>query len=143
MMVPANGEFSADRVIEMALRQDFGPDPSMSALRLKLKAADDSPFQPLWEYKKKYRDKDPLMSSEHHFAAHQFREKQEKLASYELEKPATFINRPLSRSQLRKKFMRSVTKDEIEYKNGAFKVKFLNPSGKLYNRYQSRLPTVI
>ncbi len=70
MMVPANGEFNADRVIEMALRQDFGPDPSLSALRLKLKAADDSPMQPLWEYKKKYRDNDPLMSSEHHYAAY-------------------------------------------------------------------------
>lgn len=75
MMVPSGGEFSADRVIEMALRQDFGPDPSMSALRLKLKMVDDSPEQPLWEYKKKYRDNDPTLDAQHHLAGHNFMEK--------------------------------------------------------------------
>ena len=39
--------------------------------------------------------------------------------------------------------MRTVEKKDIDYRNSAFITKFLNPSGKLYNRYQSRLPTVI
>jgi hypothetical protein len=47
----------------------------MSALRQKLKMADDSHTQPIWEYKKKYRDNDPMMTSEHHFAAQNFKEK--------------------------------------------------------------------
>ena len=31
MLITANEEFTADRVIEKALRQDVGPDPSLSA----------------------------------------------------------------------------------------------------------------
>lgn len=69
MMVPPGGEFSADRVIEMALRQDFGPDPSLSQTRLKLKHADGPHTQQAsWEYKKKYRDNDPMLAPEHHLA---------------------------------------------------------------------------
>lgn len=41
-MVPAGAQFNADRIIEMALRQDFGPDPSMSALKNKLKMVDEN-----------------------------------------------------------------------------------------------------
>lgn len=80
MVVPPGGEFSADRVIEMALRQDFGPDPSMSALKQKLKMSDDSWSQPLWEYKKKYRDSDPTLEANHHFAGANFKERQQLLA---------------------------------------------------------------
>lgn len=39
--------------------------------------------------------------------------------------------------------MRSVTKEEIEWRNLAFITKFVNSSGKLYNRYQSRLDTSV
>lgn len=39
--------------------------------------------------------------------------------------------------------MRSVVKSDIEWRNGTLVVKFLNETGKLYNRYQSRLPTNI
>lgn len=60
-----------------------------------------------------------------------------------MEKPATFINRPLTRSQLRKRFMRTITKDEIEFRNAHLMVKFLNPNGKLLNRYQTRLATPV
>jgi hypothetical protein len=37
--------------------------------------ADDSNMQPTWEYKKKYRDKDPMLTAEYHFAEHNFVEK--------------------------------------------------------------------
>lgn len=57
------------------------------------------------------------------------------------EKPATFLNRPLSRSQLRKKYMRSLKKTDISWKNTALLAKFVNETGKILNRYQSRLRT--
>lgn len=60
-----------------------------------------------------------------------------------MEKPATFINRPLTRNQLRRRFMRRITKDEIDWRNAPLMVKFLNAQGKLYNRWQSRLETVV
>ena len=37
--------------------------------------------------------------------------------------------------------MPSVEKDDIDWRNTSMITKFLNDSGKLYNRYQSRLPT--
>ena len=70
-MIPAGGEFSADRVIEAALRQEFGPDKSLSAARENLKLKDDSAMQPIWEYKKKYRDRSPSVAAEHLFAGGQ------------------------------------------------------------------------
>ena len=37
--------------------------------------------------------------------------------------------------------MRSVSKQDIVWRNATLITKFLNETGKLYNRYQSRLPT--
>jgi hypothetical protein len=99
MLVPAGAVFDADRVTEMALRQDIGPDPSMSALRSKLRMVDPNNLtEAAWEYKKKYRDTDPLIQAENHFADYNFMEKQQRLEKFDLEKPATFINRPLTRA---------------------------------------------
>lgn len=67
MIIPANGEFSADRVIELALRQDFGPDPSLSGQKRNLRMMEDigeNIESIAWDYKKKYRDKDPLITAE-------------------------------------------------------------------------------
>ena len=63
--------------------------------------------------------------------------------AFETEKPATFINRPLTRGQLRKRFMRSIDKKDLDWKNTPLITKFVNESGKLFNRYQSRLPTTV
>ena len=40
MLINANEEFSADRVIEKALRQDVGPDPTLGAKKEKFKYMD-------------------------------------------------------------------------------------------------------
>lgn len=144
MMVPAGGDFNADTVIEAALRQEFGPDHSMSAAKENIKLRDDSHTQPVWEYKKKYRDRNPIMGAEHLFAGGQnFYDRQQRLEDHAKEKPATFINRPLTRGQLRRRVMRSVKKDEIEWRNIPFLVKFINDSGKLLNRYQTRMETSV
>ena len=39
--------------------------------------------------------------------------------------------------------MRTVTKDDIDFKNMPLMVKFLNDTGKLYNRYQTRLESKV
>lgn len=43
--------------------------------------------------------------------------------------------------ELRKRFMRNISRDDINWKNTPLMTKFLNDTGKLYNRYQTRLPT--
>jgi ribosomal protein S18 len=55
--------------------------------------------------------------------------------AFETEKPATFINRPLTRGQLRKRFMRTIDKKDLDWKNTPLITKFVNESGKLYNRF--------
>jgi len=71
MMIAPGAEFTADRIIELALRQDVGPDRSTMMGKQKYKYADDSVSQPVWDYKKKYRDKDPLLKSEAYYAGHE------------------------------------------------------------------------
>jgi hypothetical protein len=69
MLLKPGEEFSADRVIELALRQDIGPDPSISMNAEKYTMRDwDDYDQPNWEYKKKYRDNTPLLNPNAYFA---------------------------------------------------------------------------
>ena len=96
---------------------------------------------PTWEHKKKYRDNTPLVKADSYYAQGNIVDKMNKQLEYEMEKPATFLNRPLTRAQLRRRFMRTISKKDIDWKNTPFMIKFLNDTGKIYNRYQSRLPT--
>jgi ribosomal protein S18 len=135
MMVKPGAEFTADTVVEASLRQDVGPDRSISGKKQKYQYQNESNFGPIIEYKKKYRDKWPVLAPEAYFTGHDRSSRQERLAAYDMEKPSTFINRPLNRSQIRKRFMRHVKKDDIDWRNTAMISKFLNESGKLYNRF--------
>ena len=58
MLITANEEFTADRVIEKALRQDVGPDPSLSSQKQPFQFMDfnEDATGPTLDYKKKYRD---------------------------------------------------------------------------------------
>ena len=99
--------------------------------------------QPNWEYKKKYRDNTPLLKPDSYFADNDVTERRKTLFEYDQEKPAVFINRPLNRKELRKKVMRTTQKKDIDYKNMPMMVKFLNDTGKLFNRYQTRLESKV
>jgi len=132
MLLMPGDEFTADRVIELALRQDMQPDGSMSMNKEDFRLRDWSQGdQPNWEYKKKYRDTTPIINPSSYFADHDQVQRRKKLFEFDQEKPATFINRPLSRGQLRKKLMRKIRKEDIDYKNLPMMTKFLNDVGKL------------
>ena len=53
---------------------------------------------PNWLYKKKYRDNTPVIGPEAYFAGYNQTERRKRKFEYEQERPATFINRPLSRN---------------------------------------------
>ena len=80
MLMKPGEEFTADRVIELALRQDVGPDGSLSMNRQNYKLADDSPT---WEYKKKYRDNSPVLDSSAYFADHNSTERRRRLFEFD------------------------------------------------------------
>ena len=68
MLVKPGEEFNVERVIEKALRQDVGPDPTLAMNKQGYKYVDEkNPAFPIWEYKKKYRDNDPVLSAEGYF----------------------------------------------------------------------------
>ncbi len=60
--------FTAERIIEKALRADIGPDPTLAMNRqnYKYNHPEESLF-PTHEYKKKYKDNDPVMFAESNF----------------------------------------------------------------------------
>ena len=136
MLLKPGEELTADRVIELALRQDVAPDDSISMNKQDYRLRDwDDGEGPNWEYKKKYRDRTPLIEPDAYFSGANVTERRQKLFEYDQERPATFINRPLSRQQLRKQLMRPLTKKDIDYYNTPLMTKFMNDTGKLLNRY--------
>lgn len=96
---------------------------------------DEEGEAPTWEYKKKYRDKSPVISPDAYFAGHNTTERRRRMFEYDQERPATFINRPLTRNQLRRKMMRPLRKKDIDPYNTPMIAKFMNDVGRLYNRY--------
>ncbi|CDW82874.1 30s ribosomal protein s18 [Stylonychia lemnae] len=144
MLIKPNEEFTAERVIEKALRQDIGPDPTLALNRVDYQFEDKNNLMfHEHEYKKKYRDKDPALNPEAYFYDNKLLERRKREIDFSQEKPATFINRPLSRSQLRRKLMRNLRKKDIDWKDTPLLVKFLNSTGKIMNRFQTRLKTSV
>ena len=79
MMMAPGEEFTADRIVEKALRQDVGVDPSAAMPKQDYKYEDENNLIALKnEYKKKYRDKNPLVSAEAYFAGHDVVNRNEK-----------------------------------------------------------------
>lgn len=69
MLIKPGEEFTADRIIELALRQDVQPDGAISMNRRDYRLRDwDSGEGPNWEYKKKYRDTTPIIEPNAYFA---------------------------------------------------------------------------
>ena len=99
MLINPNEDFTADRVIEKALRQDVGVDSSLSGIESNFQYRDkDDAMAPVWEYKKKYRETTPLVKADSYYAGGNIVDKQNKQLEYEMERPATFLNRPLTRA---------------------------------------------
>lgn len=120
----------------------MGVDNSLSGVQSNFQTKDqEDALAPTWEYRKKYRDTTPLVKADSYFAQGNIVEKQNKQLDFEMEKPATFLNRPMTRAQIRKRYMRTIEKKDIDWRNTPMLTKFLNETGKIYNRYQSRLPS--
>lgn len=144
MLVSPTEAFTADKVVERALRQDIGPDPTSALRRRDWKPASDEGLDPVWEYKKKYRDEDPVVRPEDYYFKDDLVKKRLRDFRFDQEKPETFINRPLTRGQIRKKFMRrQIRRSDIDWKDQELVVRFLNQSGKILNRFQTRLPNSV
>ena len=66
MIIKPGEIFTAQRVIEKALNQDFGPDPALGMQRLNYKL--DSEIDPKQVNRRKYKDLDPELNPEAYYA---------------------------------------------------------------------------
>ena len=88
----------------------------------------------------KYRD-ERITPSDYDYKTNYLRKVELEVNKYR-ERPISFINKPLMRSQLRKKYMiKTIKKKDIHWKNVPLLIRFISDAGKLMNRYQTRLPT--
>jgi hypothetical protein len=84
MLLKPGEEFTADRVIELALRQDLGPDPSLTRNRIDYQIRDwDDIGQAQWNYKKQYRDTTPILSPSSYNADHERMEHRKTFFEYD------------------------------------------------------------
>lgn len=83
MLILPNEEFTVDRIVEKALRQDIGPDPTL-AMNVENYQYNDNTnllFEAN-EYKKKYRDKTPALGPEAYYYDYQRMERRQRLIDF-------------------------------------------------------------
>lgn len=148
MLITADEPFNADRVIEIALKQDIGPDPSMGLTRKKNpKLKEDMPLSfELSQAKRTFDRKhlDETLKEDDFDYRTNYLDKLKVFLNAEKSRPVSFIRPPLMRSQIRKKYMiKTIKKSDVHWKNLPLLTRFINEAGKLMTRYQSRLPTSV
>lgn len=145
MLVKPNESFSADLVLEKALKQDIGPDASLALKRKNFKLKEDLPLNyELAKYAELYNAKKPneMLNSDDYDYKEGYTEKLKLHLNSERTRPVSFVNPPLTRGQMRRKFMiTTIQPKDIHWRNLPLLTRFLNEGGKLMNKYQTRLPT--
>jgi hypothetical protein len=108
-------EFSSENVIDKALRQDIGPDPTLAMNKRDYRHDDGKNIDHYREYKKKNRDMDPVYNSNVYSYEEDTILKRKQQIEFEskinfirstVDKPPTFLNKPLTRKEMREKFMK-------------------------------------
>jgi ribosomal protein S18 len=147
MLVKPTETFSLDLVIDRALKQDIGPDPSLALTRKDFKLNEDLPVSYAYnKYKEKFNNKNPnlLLKDDDFDYTENYEDKLKLELNKEKRKPVTFIDSPLTRPELRRKYMiKTIQSKDITWKNLPLLCRFLNEGGKIMNRYQTRLPALI
>ena len=65
MLIAPNESFTSQTVIEKALRQDIGPDPSITMMKKDLELLDpDNTFAPLMQYKMQNVNRHPIIDKD-------------------------------------------------------------------------------
>ncbi|KRX04932.1 Ribosomal protein S18 [Pseudocohnilembus persalinus] len=132
MMIKPGEEFTVKKVIEMALRQDIGPDPSQARSAQKLPKFD------------KLKDESNLEHSNwNNFNPDQyFSEYSSQTESYlkEFMKPDRKVHHmPLSEAEKRKRNQRQINYYDIHWRNTELISQFMNAASNIKNHKQNRL----
>jgi ribosomal protein S18 len=144
MLIKPTETFSADLVIEKSLKQEIGPDGSLTLKRKNFKLKED--FQIDHEIKMSRKTFDlrrpnEIIQEDEYDYKENYANKLKLQLNSEKKKPISFTNPPLMRAQARRKYMiKTIQKKDIHWKNLPLLARFMNEGGKMMNRYQTRLP---
>lgn len=160
MLIKAGETFTADAVIDKALRQDMEHTLNPMNKYNDYKTMNEK-FDPAMHWSQKFKDSYDIVNEEsyvyglkneeeimneytgdeiksHPKVDWKMKRKYDQL-TWETEKPPTFINKPLTKEQVRKKYMRKMSKSDFTWKDTALLTQFMTKAGKIKNRYQTRL----
>jgi ribosomal protein S18 len=147
ILVKPSETFTSDLIVEKILKQDIGPDGSLALKHKNFKFGDDMPaYYEVSKYKQHYspKNKDSILQEDDFDYKTNYLDKLKLQVGSDRAKPVSFVNPPMAKSELRKKFMiKTIKKKDITWKNLPLLVRFVNEGGKLLNKYQTRLPTAI
>ena len=142
MLLKPGQIFSVESVIEIALRQDLGIDTSLVSNQKNFKLEKHNNLSQK-KYSLKFVDNNPLLDPEAYYDNLNMHKKRKFELIDMMEKPPTFINKPLSRDELHRKFRLKIRKKDMKWNKPELLVKFLNDSGKIMNMYQTRLARTV
>ena len=144
MLLESTEELSVENVINKALKQNIGPDPSVAAGKVKYLHDNEIPDNYAFELQNKLFDKNYKnlqITDDAYYYKSNYNNKIKLHLNYLETKPVSLIQRPMSRSEKRKKFMiRNISINDLHWKNLPLMSKFINDVGGILSRYQSRLP---
>jgi len=137
MLFKPGQEFSVEKVIEIALRQDIGLDPALSRKEqnylYKHQMDDETLFGLARNQVSDRKAFDPnAFYAEHH--------NEMNMGSEILSDPhKKYYKFPVTREQARKATFRKIDVLDVHWRNTEFLCKFVGESGKIKNRFQNRL----
>lgn len=145
MLLESTEELSVESVINKALKQNIGPDPSFAGGKVSYVNSellpDDYSFMMQSKKFKNKRYQNLEVTDDSYYYKSNYNEKMRLHLNYFKAKPITLIQKPMSRSEKRKKFMiRNISVSDLHWRNLPLMSKFLTSVGNLNSRYQSRLP---
>lgn len=140
MVLSPGEEFTAEKVIDFALRQDTGPDRSkaLGNLRKKYSHELDEDYQFKMRTGQTYPEQ---IAPEDYYWSEKLEEKYDMYKRYFKNQGAYSPKFLPSRDKLRKKLRRYLNFSDIHFKNTEFLTQFMTPAGQIKNRWQTRLST--
>lgn len=138
MILKPGEEFTAYKVVDYALRQDFGPDLANVA---DITPTYEDQTEPSYISDIKRGERYPqLIEPRDYYWQDDLKGKGEKFRKYFGRTPLVFIDPIESRGKVYKRNKRQISKKDIHYKNTEFLSQFMSDSGFILNRLQTRLP---
>lgn len=138
MLLGPGEEFTVQKVIDRALRQDTGPDRSKTWSDIEHKYSHEIPddYEMLIARAKIEPDK---LKSRDYYWAEDIEARKEEYKTFYGDKKLMFPNRLPTKQEYRKKNIKLISRNDINFRNTEFLAQFMTPAGKLKNRWQTRL----